>query len=582
MTPTPTPTIIICGSGTTTGNFYYYDCCGEFITGTTIGLLVTIDYTRPHNGVYLLDSPATTECPTPTPTPTPTLTPTLTSSPTPTPTSTSTPTPSITPTSTPTPTVSGVYILKNDCDVFTLFDMGVQCVVVNQPTTFDSLDGILSLRITGGTSPYNITWEDGQKVQTLTNIQSGSYEVIVIDYYGDYSARTICNIFAPTPTLTPTLTSTPTPTPTATYTCTQLCMSFGTTLLDFVCNGVYDGRLKWTYNSDYNIVWNGLLKRWEVTSNPGSLISTEFGSIISTSQNSVPLDSWTFAGGEGPTISVFEGPCPPVPPLTYTISKVDDQCETDNNNTGSISIFANGGVPPLSYSIYGGAVGTFQPSGIFNGLAPATYSVVIQDSTGTTLTSSVVISSTTVNQTYTVSLETEFVTNNSSPNLGNQIIQYNIDVNPPIPSGLTITVNLNVNYSVVNKGPWYDNVSGDTASFDIDPLLYKNNVNISNLYSSITEQLTESVRPECPSFLQVTTSGGYVATITMTANDNIVGILNNYLTIMNPVVDKGCTSTISSLVTISLDDVSISGCNCCTAVLSNVSITETQTVVGVV
>jgi len=99
--PTPSTTPIICGSGVTTGNYYYTDCCGNFIQGTNTNVIVTMDYTKPTNGVTKLGVIATTTCPTPTQTPAPTNTPTFTQTPTNTPTLTQTPTTTITQSPTP-------------------------------------------------------------------------------------------------------------------------------------------------------------------------------------------------------------------------------------------------------------------------------------------------------------------------------------------------------------------------------------------------------------------------------------------------------------------------------------------------
>jgi len=133
---------IICGSGITSGNYYYTDCCGNFQQGTTPDQIVILNYTLVNNGIKLLEVPATTNCPTPTPTQTPTFTPTNTLTPT------TTPTPTKTPRTTPTPTVtpsnSPVFQPKNECEVFTLFDMGVSCSVLRQPSTDKSFDGILT------------------------------------------------------------------------------------------------------------------------------------------------------------------------------------------------------------------------------------------------------------------------------------------------------------------------------------------------------------------------------------------------------------------------------------------------------
>ena len=97
-TQTPSTTPITCGEGLTTGGYYYTDCCGNFQQGTQVGVLVTMDYTKPSNGITKLFNIASVACPTPTPTQTPTLSPTKTATPTLTPTSTTTPTLTRTPT----------------------------------------------------------------------------------------------------------------------------------------------------------------------------------------------------------------------------------------------------------------------------------------------------------------------------------------------------------------------------------------------------------------------------------------------------------------------------------------------------
>jgi hypothetical protein len=266
ITPTPSTTPILCGSGVTTGNYYYTDCCGNLAQGTDIGTTVIMDYTKPFNGVVKLNMVATTSCPTPTPTPTPTLTPTLSQTPSPTPTLTITP--SVTKTPTPTPTNYPVVQLKNECDVFTLFDLGVQCYPVELPSSSTSSDGILSLKITGGTTPYSIYWQGGQRSQTLVGIPAGSYEVIVVDYYGDYSSTTICSLLAPSPTPTATLTPTPTITPSPSWPNLCLIVSNGQTTygpFQFVPNGNQNGKPTWV-SGIYTTIWNINQQRWDCDS----------------------------------------------------------------------------------------------------------------------------------------------------------------------------------------------------------------------------------------------------------------------------------------------------------------------------
>ncbi len=70
ITATPSSTPLVCGSGYTTGNHYYYDCCGNLVTGSDIETLVALDYTKPYVGIVLLNEPASVLCATPTNTPT--------------------------------------------------------------------------------------------------------------------------------------------------------------------------------------------------------------------------------------------------------------------------------------------------------------------------------------------------------------------------------------------------------------------------------------------------------------------------------------------------------------------------------
>ena len=105
-------------------------------------------------------------------------------SPTPTPTTTPTPTPTTTPTPTPTPTQTPIPSGTNECNVITLFQMGVQCQVTN-PTSISSTDGSAMLLITGGTPPYSVFWDNNNIGTSIYNLGPGSYSAVVTRYYGD-------------------------------------------------------------------------------------------------------------------------------------------------------------------------------------------------------------------------------------------------------------------------------------------------------------------------------------------------------------------------------------------------------------
>jgi hypothetical protein len=97
---------------------------------------------------------------------------------------------------TPTPEVTPPVIgYKNECGIITILPMGVECLSLN-PSSSTSSDGELSLLISGGTPPYNVTWlNNGQTTQTITGLKNGEYTATTVDYWGDYTATTVCTLF---------------------------------------------------------------------------------------------------------------------------------------------------------------------------------------------------------------------------------------------------------------------------------------------------------------------------------------------------------------------------------------------------
>ena len=81
----------------------------------------------------------------------------------------------------------------NTCDIITLLPLGVICDSTNASTPTTS-NGSIYLQITGGSSPYNVTWSNGGQGQSLINLKHGDYTATVVDYYGDYSATTTCTV----------------------------------------------------------------------------------------------------------------------------------------------------------------------------------------------------------------------------------------------------------------------------------------------------------------------------------------------------------------------------------------------------
>jgi hypothetical protein len=554
--------IIGCGEAVTTGGYYYTDCCGNFQQGTQVGILVTMDYSKPSNGVTKLSVSASVACPTPTPTQTPTLSPTNTATPTLTPTSTTTPT--LTRTPTQTPTNSQVFRLKNDCDVFTLFDMGVRCNPIVQPNTSSSLDGIISLIVTGGTSPYSYFWAGGQRSQTLIGVPQGDYEVVVVDYYGDYTASTICSLFAPTPTATPTPTVTQTMTPSGTP--PQLCfIAIGNTSygpLQFVANGSVNGKTTWTNNGNYNITWSSSRNRWEIlgSDNVTPFLPVGGGLFASITTSLYPDAGWGLVGGtQTYSVTVTQGLCPTSIPLQVSLTSENNTCNTTTNCDGSITVNASSGVAPYIYSINNGV--TYQTSSIFNNLCPGTYTIITNDAINNRNSQTIAVGFDSQPITYQLSLSantsaTQTVTTN---NYSSRTTYLEAVVTPPLPVGLTISFNLTVSSIKTYNGP------GTGVITD--------NILITQGGMSKTPSTTSSIsqtgnRPNCNPESQVVVSEADTYTLSMTSNSKVLIIDTSILEITDGQVgaQSNCLTNLNQTINAQFTVPSIQGCNCCSVI----------------
>ena len=560
--PTPSTTPIICGQGVTTGSYYYTDCCGNFQQGTDVKLLVTMDYTKPSNGITILYSPASVTCPTPTPTVTPTLTPTNTTTPTITPTSTTTPT--LTRTPTQTPTNSQVVRLKNDCDVFTLFEMGVKCNPISQPKTSKSLDGILSLIVTGGTSPYSYYWAGGQRSQTLIGVPQGTYEVVVVDYYGDYTATTFCSLLAPTATITPSPTATPTITPSGTA--PQLCFiaiggtSYGP--LQFVGNGSKNGKTTWTNNGDYNITWVSSRNRWEIL---GSDNITPFapvggGLFASTTTSLYPDAGWGLVGGtQTYSATVTQGKCPSSIPLQVTLTAENSSCNTTTNCNGSITVNASYGVAPYAYSINNGV--TYQTASVFTNLCPGTYTILTSDATNATNIQTITVGYDTQPITYQLSLSanTSAAQTITTDNYASSTTYLKAVVTPPLPIGLTIGFDLTVSSVKTYNGPG-TGVITDTINITEGGILKT---------PSTTSSISQTGdRPNCNPESQVVVTEADTYNLAMTSTSKVLITDGSILEITEGAAgaQSNCLTNLEQTIYAQFTVPSIIGCDCCSVV----------------
>jgi len=537
------------------GNTVLYNQeCYTFSAFTTSGPIIA-SFTTPHFSncdTCLLEIPCLT--PTPTSTQTPTPTPTASVTPTTTPVATSTPTPTRTPFQTPSPSYTTTTTTRpthvNECSPITLFPLGVNCEVIN-PTTRVSNDGSINLIITGGTPPYSILWSNGVvNTTTLTNLGGGSYTASVIDYYGDFSAQTTCEVVLPSATPTPTPTYTPTMTPSPTLPPT-LCVTYiyegQAYAFEFTPFGTVNGQPAWTASTYPTPITNGggvlTLQYAQITTSPSvyQWIITGYNSSLwyATTQttSSPPLSGWYVAGfGVGVTsITAQVGPCPVYQPLTINLTKNDTTC--NESADGSICAVVGGGSGNYSYSIDNVNFGS---NNCFYHLSPGNYTIYVKDTvTLTTAAQSIQIASLGLVSNITLG----FTQTSSQNTFNSQFVLENVKQftfnTVDIPNGVTVTVNFNVTELLQVYEP------GDGNNYGSLVIISKNSSTIPQISSPQTQTLTN--RPGCNPYQIQGYQDSSTASVSITNADSLVVTITNRVTITDPETD-GCITRVENTI----------------------------------
>jgi hypothetical protein len=421
----------------------------------------------------------------------------------------------------------------NECDVITIFPMGVECFTVN-PTNTETFNGIASLVITGGTPPYQILWETGSVGTTITNLGVGNYSATVTDFYGDFLIQTTCELIAP-PVPTTTTTTSTTTLPQFGDLCvilsTQKDKGYSNKFIDFIFDGYYNEKPSWFASlENLFMYWNtGTTNQWLIS---GLTSNT----LYNPNPTQPPTSGWAFLGPTKTLVNVVEGSCDNIPPLGMQITKNNSTCQND----GSIIINAYGGIPPYTYSLNGGF--TTQSSPIFQNLAGGNYNATVIDSVGITETQLVTITSTVLNTTYVITLN----------KTGNN---FSVAISPSLPVGVSVTFDLIYNYTF-NVAPL-----ATSAVNVITPSVLLNSTPITNPSPVITN--TTSFNP-CNGGSAFTTNNVYTwQNITMTTSTTLNGNLSNTITPIYPI--PPCYS-VSRTNTLYLENLTINGCECCSVI----------------
>ena len=425
----------------------------------------------------------------------------------------------------------------NECAIITLFPMTAICNS-NNPSTPQSYDGAVSVLVSVGTPPYNITWEEGGSGPTKSNIGVGDYHATIVDFYGDFTANTICSLTAETTTTTTSTSTTTLPV----Y--SGLCMYFTNTYgsnsetHEFLFNGYLNGQPTWKSDDNlYDIYWStGTTNQWLVD-------GWSNGIIYNSNTSTPPLTGWQFLGGSysaSYVITVLEGACVNNPMINMSISTQAPTCL----NNGSIIITANGGTPAYQYSINGGT--TYQSSPVFSNLGGGIYSVMVKDSNNITTTQSVTLTSLPIINNYQIQLLL------TGPN------SFNIVVTPTLPIGAYITFNL-LHNSTFKLAP-----SPTVATYDNLVTVIVNGTPITTPSPILTTSTTFNPCDSGSIYTKINLTNWN--TITFNSSTTISGTFTNTINPITPLVNCYNVTGQSKLF---INNAKLNKCGCCNLIVKN-------------
>jgi hypothetical protein len=205
---------------------------------------------------------------------------------------------------------------------------------------------------------------------------------------------------------------------------------------------------------------------------------------------------------------------------------------------------------------------TTQTSNIFSNVCAGSYAVTIIDSASNTYTQPVTIASSSIVTNYSVGLQV--LNLNTAGNTKQQ--RWQVVVSPPLPVGVTLSYNLNIAIDQLEQRP-----GGGIIDYSV--IIRKNGVNQSPTSTSTT---SISPRPFCSPQTQTESDYTESVALTMTNNDIISGTSVSQIFVEQPQNVNGCSTVLRQVMTVSLNNVNIQGCNCCAATFNQGTATFTH------
>lgn len=459
--------------------------------------------------------------------------------------------------------------ITNECGVITIFPLGVECVPTN-PSTTTSFDGNINLIITGGTAPYRIVWSNGNTIQNLYGLGAGEYTATVVDYYGDFTAITTCNLIQPTTTTTTFLPTITVPIQMALRFCMSKCKNSDCENFTFNAGNIINGIKSWT-SSTMTVYYDTVNGRWTLD---GYIAPSpnESGLIISNDPPTAnPPFNWDVLGsGYRPNITIEYGDCNLIP-RPFNKSITNPTCSSSNDGTIIITPNVNG---IYHYSKNGGL--TYQSSPVFSNLSSGQYNIVLKEvdtniisSDLVTLTNqnpfrSFVLTFTSIVPTVNYTAPNSIYDTTQISNRRKEINSFELSIQPPLNFGETISFNISFIDKIQFRSPGNYNVSNNV-------LLYKNNIQLSGTVN--TETNLTSLTNDCLwEAIESTNSIISFNSIVLTNSDTLTGSISSISSLTGMTNLSGCSTYLTNEILLVIDNLIITPQKCRNIISSNLSI----------
>lgn len=212
---------------------------------------------------------------------------------------------------------------------------------------YGAADGAVYVTVAGGTLPYTNTWNGpggfSSVLEDITGLDKGNYSLNIVDDHGCTASLPVQTIDEPD-----SISAVVDP----------------TSVLSLNCYGDNNGRIDITPSGGsptYTYSWTG----------PGGFTSSnqDIIGLLSGNYNLIITDINLCSRNFSPLVSITEPA-----ELEISLAKTDITCFNDNN--GTITVTATGGIRPYQYSRNG--INYFTDS-IFTGLHPAPYRIYVRD-----------------------------------------------------------------------------------------------------------------------------------------------------------------------------------------------------------